>query len=302
MRDPIHTISASPVYPSPYPVSTRNYKKKDYDYLSNFSRTSHSQAPFSMTRSSAGSLQERSDCESDLAMTSSSVGFGTSVTSWSSTSSSQSYSKNLVVAREAEENSQHHHHRHQQQPQRHQQQHQHDVLNIEKRALSPRISAECSESGMKRKEDKVDAKDDKSKITGDAPSPLENATDAQAKVPGKLQSKPNSRPNNTPVVLPKFGSWDTKNPPSGDSYTLIFRRLRDEKQSGHPPVCTSPTDVSEEPEERLSQESKPKEPLHLKPLVRKDSTRQKAKYKSHQKAPKKAMRWNLCCKASALDD
>ncbi|KAI3722250.1 hypothetical protein L2E82_33281 [Cichorium intybus] len=38
-------------------------------------------------------------------------------------------------------------------------------------------------------------------------------------------SQPQPRP------LPKFGEWDEKNPSSGDSFTVIFAKARDEKRA-----------------------------------------------------------------------
>jgi hypothetical protein len=34
--------------------------------------------------------------------------------------------------------------------------------------------------------------------------------------------------------LPKFGTWDPKDPTAGEGYTVIFQKLSHEKKSGEP--------------------------------------------------------------------
>lgn len=34
--------------------------------------------------------------------------------------------------------------------------------------------------------------------------------------------------------MPKFGTWDPKDPMAGDGYTVIFQKLSHEKKSGEP--------------------------------------------------------------------
>lgn len=34
------------------------------------------------------------------------------------------------------------------------------------------------------------------------------------------------------MPLPKFGDWDVNDPTSGDGFTVIFNRARDEKKTG----------------------------------------------------------------------
>lgn len=314
MRDPTHTshvqdakhITRASPSPAPYPVSIRTYKKKDYEYLSTFPRMVHSHSVLRAAQSDAKLPQERSDCESDL--TTSSVGYTTSISSASSISSVHSYAKDLIASMDSEGHYQHQHyhqHQHQHQQQQQQQQHQHQFLSTETFTHSPQMSMECADSNVETKGDKLDDRssaDVNDDIAGDFPGPTEKAV----KVPVRSKSKPKPRPHNTPAVLPKFGSWDTRNPSSGEAYTLIFRRLKDEKESGGLTVCTSPThSKDEEAVESLSQESKAKETLHSNPEVQKDTSRRKAKGASHQEAAynrKPATMWNLCCKASVLDD
>ena len=45
-----------------------------------------------------------------------------------------------------------------------------------------------------------------------------------------------------PTVLPKFGDWETSNPSAGYEYTVIFKKLRDEKKLGTLPMSPSSTD------------------------------------------------------------
>ncbi|KAF7840574.1 RPM1-interacting protein 4-like [Senna tora] len=37
--------------------------------------------------------------------------------------------------------------------------------------------------------------------------------------------------NQKTTTIPKFGEWDEKDPQSGESYTIIFRKLKEEKQT-----------------------------------------------------------------------
>jgi hypothetical protein len=39
--------------------------------------------------------------------------------------------------------------------------------------------------------------------------------------------------------VPKFGEWDEKDPSTGEGFTDIFNKVREEKQSGDAPVITS---------------------------------------------------------------
>jgi len=40
-------------------------------------------------------------------------------------------------------------------------------------------------------------------------------------------------------AVPKFGEWDEKDPSTGEGFTDIFNKVREEKQSGDAPVITS---------------------------------------------------------------
>ena len=42
-------------------------------------------------------------------------------------------------------------------------------------------------------------------------------------------------------MLPKFGDWETSNPSAGHEYTVIFKKLRDEKKLGTLPMSPSST-------------------------------------------------------------
>ncbi|PWA41175.1 RIN4, pathogenic type III effector avirulence factor Avr cleavage site [Artemisia annua] len=42
--------------------------------------------------------------------------------------------------------------------------------------------------------------------------------------------------------LPKFGDWDVNDPTSGDDFTVIFDKARDEKKTGGKPYSQTNTD------------------------------------------------------------
>jgi len=44
--------------------------------------------------------------------------------------------------------------------------------------------------------------------------------------------------NQRTPAIPKFGTWDVTNPNSGEGYTAIFSKIKEERQSSPP---TSPT-------------------------------------------------------------
>ncbi|MCO5579276.1 hypothetical protein L7F22_033130 [Adiantum nelumboides] len=303
-------------HPQRYPVSSRAYTKKDYDYLSTFPRVAHSIAlKTSIQHSNVELSCEQSDGDSDLFMTTSSVDYANSLSSASSTSSSaQSSAKYSASLTDMESNSQRQSHSHHDRPHRnfrhcdHHQQHQkhpdddqHLQLRkpgtfspqnlLEKRDLQTVDEEKSgSESNSELKNNKLDVSD-----------PADNGFVEVKEATVRLRPKVRSRHIDKPAVLPKFGSWDTKNPSSGESYTLIFRRLRDEKQSGAVPVCGLPTHPKEEEEadEPLRLESKAKEPLCPNSRARKDIPRRKTK---NQEAAHYPSRWILCCKNSVLDD
>ncbi|MCO5584206.1 hypothetical protein L7F22_038129 [Adiantum nelumboides] len=295
-----------------YPVSSRAYTKKDYDYLSTFPRVAHSIAlKTSIHQSNVELSREQSDGDSDFFMTTSSVDSANSLSSASSTSSSaQSYAKYSASLTDMESDSQrqsHSHHdrphqnlHHHRQHQKHPDDDQHLQLSktgtfspqnlLEKRDLQTVDEEKSgSESNSEVKNNKLDLS-----------SPADNGFVEVKEATVRLRPKVRSRHIDKPAALPKFGSWDTKNPSSGESYTLIFRRLRDEKQSGAVPVCGSPTHPKEEEvDEPLRLESKVKEPLCLNSCARKDIPRRKTK---NQEAAQSRTRWILCCKTSVLDD
>ena len=41
--------------------------------------------------------------------------------------------------------------------------------------------------------------------------------------------------------MPKFGEWDEKDPSTGEGFTDIFNKVREDKQSGVAPAITSDT-------------------------------------------------------------
>nr|CAB3492474.1 unnamed protein product [Digitaria exilis] len=45
-------------------------------------------------------------------------------------------------------------------------------------------------------------------------------------------------------AVPKFGEWDEKDPSTGEGFTDIFNKVREEKQSGDAPVITSNADYN----------------------------------------------------------
>ena len=42
-------------------------------------------------------------------------------------------------------------------------------------------------------------------------------------------------------AVPKFGEWDEKDPSTGEGFTDIFNKVREDKQSGVAPAITSDT-------------------------------------------------------------
>ncbi|CAD6207646.1 unnamed protein product [Miscanthus lutarioriparius] len=62
--------------------------------------------------------------------------------------------------------------------------------------------------------------------------------------PGRSKMRPSGRGDETPErgsAVPKFGEWDEKDPSTGEGFTDIFNKVREEKQSGNAPVITSDT-------------------------------------------------------------
>uniref|UniRef100_A0ACD6A8L6 Uncharacterized protein n=1 Tax=Avena sativa TaxID=4498 RepID=A0ACD6A8L6_AVESA len=53
--------------------------------------------------------------------------------------------------------------------------------------------------------------------------------------PGRSKMRPSGRGDETPErgsAVPKFGDWDEKDPSTGEGFTDIFEKVREEKQSG----------------------------------------------------------------------
>lgn len=64
--------------------------------------------------------------------------------------------------------------------------------------------------------------------------------------PGRSRLKPVSRGDESPdkgAAVPRFGEWEN-NPSSGDNYTHIFNKVREEKITGSPMVSNMSTDPS----------------------------------------------------------
>jgi len=60
--------------------------------------------------------------------------------------------------------------------------------------------------------------------------------------PGRSRMRPSGRGDETPErgsAVPKFGEWDEKDPSTGEGFTDIFNKVREEKQSGDAPVITN---------------------------------------------------------------
>ncbi|KAI5057978.1 hypothetical protein GOP47_0027993 [Adiantum capillus-veneris] len=279
-------------------VSSRAYNKKDFDYLSTFPRVAHSTALKTSTIQHVDDVElrshEPSDGESDLFMTTSSVDYTNSLSSVSSTSSSAQSSAKYnasLTDMESDHHQQHQSHSyHHDRPRRHHRphrdghhKHHHDDDHLQlsdMSSLSPRNFTENRPDLQTVNEEKSG-----SESNLELKDKSENDSVERKEAPIKLRPKVRSKHIDTPAVLPKFGSWDTKNPSSGEAYTLIFKRLRDEKKSGAVPVCGSPTHPkSEEVDEPLELESKAKEPLCPNSCARKDFSRRKGKTTSHQEA------------------
>ncbi|XP_017224238.1 RPM1-interacting protein 4-like [Daucus carota subsp. sativus] len=65
--------------------------------------------------------------------------------------------------------------------------------------------------------------------------------------PGRSRLRSVTRGDDTPddsPAVPKFGDWDESDPTSGEGYTQVFDRVREEKQSGTGKVPIMPTESS----------------------------------------------------------
>ncbi|XP_010929750.1 RPM1-interacting protein 4 isoform X2 [Elaeis guineensis] len=62
--------------------------------------------------------------------------------------------------------------------------------------------------------------------------------------PGRSRKKPGGQGYETPekdLTVPRFGGWDESNPSSGDNYTGIFNRLRENRASPGPNAADVPS-------------------------------------------------------------
>ncbi|XP_076950789.1 RPM1-interacting protein 4-like [Bidens hawaiensis] len=65
-----------------------------------------------------------------------------------------------------------------------------------------------------------------------------NSYDSSHGTPGRSRMKP-TRGDDSPdngVAVPRFGDWDDNNPSSGENYTHIFNKVREERVTGSPMV------------------------------------------------------------------
>ncbi|XP_076938278.1 RPM1-interacting protein 4-like [Bidens hawaiensis] len=73
------------------------------------------------------------------------------------------------------------------------------------------------------------------KVTGSPAWEGKNSYDSSHGTPGRTRMKP--RGDDTPdrgAAVPRFGEWDENNPSSGDNYTHIFNKVREERVTGSP--------------------------------------------------------------------
>jgi RPM1-interacting protein 4 len=76
---------------------------------------------------------------------------------------------------------------------------------------------------------------------------LEGNRGSAPTTPGRSKFRSTGRGDETPdrgSAVPKFGEWDEKDPSTGEGFTDIFEKVREEKQSGtgNAPVMTSEAD------------------------------------------------------------
>ncbi|KAH7307494.1 hypothetical protein KP509_22G062300 [Ceratopteris richardii] len=261
-----------------HPSSTKVYNKKDYEQLSGFPINKKPAPSTESTHLDYGELsQERSDTESDFFASASSVDYPNSISSGTSTgSTTPSHVNYISSSSEMEDN-----HKHQsrpsvdrQLPNNHNVHQRHDLQDM----MNDKLNASPI------KDDNIEGKESEART--------------------RAKAKPRTTDDST--ALPKFGSWDTKNPSSGESYTLIFRRLRDEKKSG---ALAAPTTMQithpteEETVEPLRMESEEFESRHSKDRSKKCNPRGKGRAKTgHGAAHMGPMRWFQCCRPTVLDD
>ncbi|KAF5798106.1 putative RPM1-interacting protein 4/NOI4 [Helianthus annuus] len=68
-----------------------------------------------------------------------------------------------------------------------------------------------------------------------------NSYDSSHGTPGRSRMKP-ARGDDSPdngAAVPRFGDWDENNPSSGENYTHIFNKVREERVTGSPMVSGS---------------------------------------------------------------
>ncbi|KAH7298360.1 hypothetical protein KP509_25G039200 [Ceratopteris richardii] len=273
------------------PVSSKLYKKKDFEYLSSFPGYARTIRQCVAIRPAHFELsQGRSDTESDFFTTTSSIDYATSVSSASSVSSlTPKYDKLFASLKEdMEDSNEYQIYQKQDGSFPHGRYHEeHDLRTTETRTSSSEDTSE--KEGLQKlnpgKEDSVlhvDVEDG----SLDKSTRLTKGTVRVKEAHAKVRAKTKPETSDAPPVLPKFGSWDTKNPSSGDAYTLIFRRLRDEKQAGGiaTAVSVSSTNLNEDEEvsEHHKAENKEREPLRSNHHSKKEPSGGKASSKPRQ--------------------
>lgn len=80
---------------------------------------------------------------------------------------------------------------------------------------------------------------------------------AAARITRSQRSSESSRTDDLPekVVVPRFGDWDASDSTSGEGFTVIFNRARDEKRSKSTPKTTGKTVSPVRPDEDLYKNS-----------------------------------------------
>ncbi|KAI7744785.1 hypothetical protein M8C21_030271, partial [Ambrosia artemisiifolia] len=80
------------------------------------------------------------------------------------------------------------------------------------------------------------------KVTGKGgASPAREGKNSYDSTPGRSRMKP-ARGDDSPdngAAVPRFGDWDENNPQSGENYTHIFNKVREERVTGSPMVSGS---------------------------------------------------------------
>ncbi|KAK9069370.1 hypothetical protein SSX86_011273 [Deinandra increscens subsp. villosa] len=93
-----------------------------------------------------------------------------------------------------------------------------------------------------------------------------NSYDSSHGTPGRSKTKPTRADDSSGrgSAVPRFGEWDENNPSSGDNYTHIFNKVREERATGSPP----PSGSDARPNYNIPKNKKPNNKINcLAPLV-----------------------------------